>query len=149
MEGTAAVPAPGADDFPSTKMRYLKPVPRSTELEPQSRAVTVVSRSSRDVVYLDEPASIEIITEALKAWGLRVRAERTEGTALVADSPAPAVVAETPAAASGEATWQTTRSDVKAPTRLENALSPLWFPLRETGETGDVPGPWGWFTRAA
>lgn len=139
MLATAAVPAPGADDFPSTKMRYLKPVPRSTELEPQSRAVTVVSRNSRDVVYLDEPASIEIITEALKAWGLRVRAERTDGTALVADSPA----------SPGEATWQTTRSDVKAPTRLENALSPLWFPLRETGETGDVPGPWGWFTRAA
>lgn len=128
-------------------MSHLKAVPRSSDLEPSQRAVTFVSRDSRNVVYLDQPASLEIITEALKAWGLRVRAERADSRA-----PAPAtlpVVTEAPAAAPAEATWQTTRPDAKAPTRLDNVLSPLWLPLRDTGSGGDASSTWGWFTRAA
>lgn len=121
-------------------MSYLKTIPRSTESEPASRAVTVISPGARDVVYLDQSASIEVITEALKAWGIRVREERKrEGAASSAASPAEAV----------EATWQTTRPDTRTPTRLENVLSPLWFPIRELPTGADPSAPWAWFGRAA
>lgn len=120
-------------------MSYLKTVPRTYEAEPPARAVTVVSRDAREVVYLDQSASIEIITEALKAWGLRVRAERT--------TPAPAASTAQPAPV--DASWQTTRSEAKAPTRLENALSPLWLPIRTTPSTTEPVAAWSWFGRAA
>ena len=122
-------------------MSYLQPVPHIFEGEPLARAVTVVSSHARDVVYLDQSASIEIITEALKAWGLRVRAERN-------DQKTPGGVA----AASPEdadQNWQTTRPEGKAPTRLENALSPLWLPIREPASTNEPVAAWGWFSRAA
>lgn len=120
-------------------MSYLKAVPRSFDLEPPARAVTVVSPGARDVVYLDQSASIEIITEALKAWGLRVRAERASGGEAAGGAPSSAA----------EGTWQTTRPDAKAPTRLENALSPLWFPIRDAQAPVDPASDWGWFGRAA
>ena len=121
-------------------MSYLKTVPRSQDPEPPARAVTVVSPGNREVVYLDQSASIEVITEALKAWGIRVREERTREAA----QPSP----ETPAK-SVESTWRTTRVASRAPTRLENVLSPLWFPIREVPTNTDPGSPWAWFGRAA
>ena len=118
-------------------MSYLKAIPRNFDTEPPARAVAVVSRGTRDVVYVDEPASIEIITEALKAWGIRVRAERSE------ESPAPAK--HTPS----DANWETTRSEAKAPTRLENSLSPLWLPIRKPPTGSEPVAAWSWFGRAA
>ncbi len=118
-------------------MSYLKAVPRTFDSEPPARAVAVVSVGSRDVVYVEQPASIEIITEALRAWGIRVLAERTEETA------APAK--HTPS----DARWDTTRSAAKAPTRLENALSPLWLPIRQQSTGSEPVAAWSWFGRAA
>ncbi len=118
-------------------MSYLRALPRSTEAGP-ARAVTVVSSQARDVVYLDQAASIEIITEALKAWGLRVRAQR--------DEPAANVPAQAPAPLENH--WQTTRPENKAPGRLNNALSPLWLPIRAADPAEPAP-ELGWFTRAA
>jgi len=118
-------------------MSYLKAVPRIFDTEPPARAVAVVSAGARDVVYVDQPASIEIITEALKAWGIRVRAERAE------DAAAPAK--HTPS----DANWETTRSEAKAPTRLENTLSPLWLPIRELPTGSEPVAAWSWFGRAA
>jgi hypothetical protein len=89
------------------------------------------------VVYLEQAASIEIITEALKAWGIRVRAEREQPAAKSAPAPI-------------DASWQTTRSEVKAPTRLENDLSPLWLPIRQPASATTEPvAAWSWFGRAA
>ncbi len=122
-------------------MSYLKAVPRATDAEPAGRALTVVSPQARETVYLDEAASLEIITEALKAWGLRVRSERAE------TRPAP----ETPpASAALDTTWQTTRPEQRAPSRLENDLSPLWLPIRgDERVSADASSPWAWFSRAA
>jgi|GEM_PF-4665395 len=119
---------------------YLKPVPFAKDAPP--RAVTVVSPEARDVVYLDQSASIELITEALKAWGLRVRAERQ--TAAGRKS-AP------PAAGPGGSSWETTRPEGRAPARLDNILSPLWLPIREevAGSGSEAPADWSWFGRAA
>ena len=118
-------------------MSYLRALPRFTDLEP-ARAVTVVSPSTRDVVYLDQAASIEIITEALRAWGLRVRAERGGPEGATAQAPAPI-----------DANWQTTRPEARTPGRLENELSPLWLPIREASNGNDPVAAFGWFTRAA
>lgn len=118
-------------------MRYLKAVPRSSELPPV-RAVTVISPESREVVYLDESASIEIITEALKAWGLRVRAERTTDAPAAASQPTQV-----------EANWETTRPEGRAPGRLQNALSPLWLPILSAEGAAEPVAAWAWFTRAA
>lgn len=126
-------------------MRYLKAVPRSTDAAPQARAVAVVSSDRRDVVYLEQPASIEIITEALKAWGLRVRAERDQQKAAQTPAAAPAVAPLD----SADAAWQTTRPETKAPTRLENELSPLWLPIRSAPLGTEPVAAWGWFGRAA
>ena len=121
---------------------YLKPLPRQSELdEPRSRRVTVVSSDSRDVVYLDQSASIEVITEALKAWGLRVREEREDASR---------ARSENAAATAPDTNWQTTRPEAKAPTRLDNILSPLWTPiLEQPAPTNEPPAAWSWFTRAA
>ncbi len=99
----------------------------------------MVSPDAREVVYLDESASLEIITEALKAWGLRVRAERSEAAAEAPQQP--------PAGMDG--TWQTTRSDLRAPSRLENVLSPLWLPIRFPERPSEPDAAWAWFGRAA
>ena len=101
----------------------------------------VVSPEAREVVYLDQSASLEIITEALKAWGLRVRAER-------ATTPAATNAATTPTPAADS--WETTRPEGRAPTRLDNVLSPLWLPILERSVSPNEPvAAWSWFTRAA
>ena len=118
-------------------MSHLRALPRIDEAEP-ARAVTVVSPETRDVVYVEESASIEIITEALKAWGLRVRQERE---ARQPDLPAVAQPADS--------NWQTTRPEHPGPGRLANVLSPLWLPIRKP-DTGNEPvAAWSWFSRAA
>lgn len=121
-------------------MSYLTAVPRTTDPEPAPRALTVVSPEARETVYLDDAASLEIITEALKAWGLRVRSERGSGR--------PTAEAQ-PASSPLDTTWQTTRPEQRAPSRLENDLSPLWFPLREEDRATDASAAWAWFSRAA
>lgn len=121
-------------------MRYLKAVPRTEDAPAPARAVTVVSPEARETVYLDETASLEIITEALKAWGLRVRAERG-GERVTAESQPPSEPLDS--------TWQTTRPDHRSPSRLENVLSPLWFPIRDDERVSDAASPWAWFSRAA
>ena len=124
-------------------MSYLTPLPRPTDLEPPQRAVTVVSHEAREVVYLDQSASIEIITEALKAWGLRVRSERGA-------NPEPKPQTTAVAAAAAPDNWETTRPESKAPTRLDNVLSPLWLPILERAKAAQEPvTAWSWFTRAA
>jgi hypothetical protein len=121
-------------------MKYLKPIPRSSERQAPARAVTVVSADSRGVVYLEDEASLEIITAALKAWGLKVRSERE-------------VVAATakalPPVATAEACWETTRPRTAAPGRLDNVLSPLWLPIRQPVAGNEPVAAWGWFGRAA
>ena len=102
--------------------------------------MTVVSPGTRDTVYLDQAASIEIITEALKAWGLRVRSEREMAQSDAVSPPPPTPV---------EANWQTTRPTNKAPGRLENELSPIWLPIRGEPTGNDPISFFGWFTRAA
>lgn len=118
-------------------MSHLRALPRTNETGP-ARPVTVVSPATRDVVYLEEPATIEIITEALKAWGLRVRQERDARQQEPSAGPHPA-----------EGSWETTRPEHPGPSRLSNVLSPLWLPIL-TAETGNEPvAAWSWFTRAA
>jgi hypothetical protein len=121
-------------------MNHLRALPRAHEEQARPRAVTVVSPDTRQVVYLDEAASLEIITEALKAWGLRVRSERSDSgsRAETPTQPAPA-----------DSNWSTTRSESKAPTRLDNVLSPLWLPIREADRATEPPAAWSWFSRAA
>jgi hypothetical protein len=118
-------------------MRYLRPIRRHSELQPPARSVTVVSPEARDVVFLDEVASIEIITDALRAWGLRVRSERVVQPKVSEAEASP-----------GDTNWQTTRPESRAPGRLENSLSPMWLPIRKPDQNEAV-APWGWFTRAA
>jgi hypothetical protein len=120
---------------------YLKPLPLPGECEPRVKAVTVVSPEAREVVYLDQSASIELITEALKAWGLRVRAERDAASGRK----------EPETSNPAEASWQTTRPEGKAPARLDNVLSALWLPIREEEKAGgaEAPAAWSWFSRAA
>ena len=97
------------------------------------------------MVYVEQPASIEIITEALKAWGIRVREERQREPSQAAKPAQPQVSSP----ATVEASWQTTRCEAKAPTRLENALSPLWLPIRTQPTGSEPPAAWSWFGRAA
>mgnify|MGYP001602488452 CR=1 FL=1 len=120
-------------------MRYLKAVPRSSELATATRAVTLVPPDTRDVVYLDEATSLEIITEALRAWGLRVRSERTHRAEPTPVQP-PAPI---------ESNWLTTRSGARAPGRLENMLSPLWLPIGLPEPETEPVATWSWFSSAA
>ena len=120
-------------------MSYLRAIPRFSDNE-ATRAVTVVSPSTTDTVYLYQAASIEIITEALKAWGLRVRSERETALPEAAAPQPPAPI---------EANWRTTRPESKAPGRLENELSPIWLPIREPSTGNDPVAAFGWFTSAA
>lgn len=120
-------------------MAHLQPVPRNSEVEPGTRAVTIVSADSRDVVYIDDAASLEIIQAALKAWGLRVREERDRKT--------PVPLAQR-AASEPTSAWETERPARPAPSRLENRLSPLWLPIRKP-VGNEAVAAWAWFTRAA
>lgn len=121
-------------------MRYLKAVPRSFEREAPARPVTVVSADSRDVVYLEDDASLEVITAALKAWGLKVRSER-DGDGAAAKT--------APPVATAEACWETTRPPAPSPGRLDNVLSPLWLPIRRPVAGNEPVAAWSWFGRAA
>lgn len=121
-------------------MRYLKPVPKSFERKAPARPVTVVSADSRDVVYLEDEASLEIITAALTAWGLKVRSEREMEVA---------AAKALPPVATAEACWETTRPQAAAPGRLDNVLSPLWLPIRRPVAGNEPVAAWGWFGRAA
>ena len=124
----------------NSKMAHLHPVPRSSEIESGTRPVTIVSADSRDVVYIDDAASLEIIQAALKAWGLRVREERDSTTTR------PAIAQR--AVKDPLATWETERPTRPAPSRLENRLSPLWLPIRKPLGNEAVTA-WGWFSSAA
>lgn len=121
-------------------MSYLRPVPRSHERPVPARPVTVVSADAREVVYLEDDASLEIITAALTAWGLKVRSER--------EVEAPAAKA-LPTVGTAEACWETTRPEAPAPGRLDNALSPLWLPIRQPVAGNEPVSAWSWFGRAA
>jgi hypothetical protein len=102
--------------------------------------VTVVSADAREVVYLEDEASLEIITAALTAWGLKVRSER--------DVESPAAKAMPPVA-TAEACWETTRPAAPPPGRLDNTLSPLWLPIRTPVAGNEPVAAWSWFGRAA
>lgn len=123
-------------------MVHLQPVPRSSEIRRTTRPVTIVSAESRDVVYIDDAASLEIIQAALKAWGLRIREERDHST-----TSANPVLAQQ-AGKDPEAAWETERPEQRAPSRLENRLSPLWLPIRKP-VGNEAIAAWSWFTRAA
>jgi len=122
-------------------MVHLQRVPRSSEVHANTRPVTIVSADSRDVVYVDDAASLEIIQAALKAWGLRVRDERERAPAT-----SPALTQQ--ASKEPEAAWETERPEHRAPSRLENRLSPLWLPIRKP-LGNEAVAAWSWFTRAA
>ncbi len=122
------------------KMVHLQPIPRRSEMEPATRPVTIVSAESRDVVYIDDAASLEIIQAALKAWGLKVREERDERM------PTTAHTQQSPRDLS--ATWETERPGHAPPSRLENRLSPLWLPIRRP-LGNEAVAAWSWFTTAA
>ncbi|GMV86875.1 MAG: hypothetical protein AMXMBFR80_27290 [Dehalococcoidia bacterium] len=121
-------------------MSYLRPVPRSCEKQTPARAVAVVSPETRGVVYLEDEASLEIITAALEAWGLKVRAER--------EAPPGAAPARTPRPAV-ETSWETMRPAITSPGRLDNVLSPLWLPIRKPVTGTEPVSAWSWFGRAA
>ncbi len=121
-------------------MVHLQPIPHRFEMEPATRPVTIVSADSRDVVYIDDAASLEIIQAALRAWGLRVREERDERT------PTPALTQQSTKDPS--ATWETERPEHAPQSRLENRLSPLWLPIRRP-LGNEAVAAWSWFTTAA
>jgi hypothetical protein len=121
-------------------MSYLRPVPRFSQVEAAARAVTLVSSEAREVVYIEDDASLEIITAALEAWGLKVRAEReTAPETAPARTPPPAVAAS----------WETMRPAITSPGRLDNVLSPLWLPIRKPVTGSEPVSAWSWFGRAA
>ncbi|HML99529.1 MAG TPA: hypothetical protein PKD75_13730 [Tepidiformaceae bacterium] len=115
-------------------------MPRSCEKQTPARAVAVVSPETRGVVYLEDEASLEIITAALEAWGLKVRAER--------EAPPGAAPARTPRPAV-ETSWETMRPAITSPGRLDNVLSPLWLPIRKPVTGTEPVSAWSWFGRAA
>ena len=45
--------------------------------------------------------------------------------------------------------WETTRPDQSAPCRLDNALSPMWLPIREPVVGNEPVVAFAWFGRAA
>lgn len=119
-------------------MHHLQAVLTDFERDQAVRPVAVAPAGSADVVYVDESVSTATITAALKAWGLRVRAEREHGHGQ--------------AGAQGLATdesWATTRPHQRPASRLLNRRSPVWLPAIG-GELADPADPLNtWFTRAA
>lgn len=111
---------------------------RGRPLEPPGRAVAVMPAGAADVVYVDDAASTAIVTAALRAWGLRVRAERDNqhsGTRGL----------------ESESAWMTVRPDGEPVSRLLNTLSAAWLPTfdpatRQLEETATVLS---WFVCAA
>lgn len=120
-------------------MSHLQPVPKPSESDTAAHPLTVFSPDSREVVYLEDEATIEVITAALQAWGLRVRSERQTG----------AGSAKPKASVAAEPSWTTTRPPHPAPGRLENILSPLWLPIRRPVAGNEPVVAWSWFGQAA
>lgn len=127
-------------------MRYLQPVPRADEEAPGGSPVTVVSQERRRVLYIEGDASLDVIVAALEAWGLRVRAERERQRAS-ADSPAGP--GEARRDGEGMPAWVTRRPALPRVSRLENILSPLWFPARRPVAGNEPVAAFSWFGRAA
>ncbi len=116
-------------------MRYLQPLPRSDELDQAGEAVAVVAGGRRRVLYVEGDASLDVIVAALEAWGLRVRAERERRQAASGGSGADA--REAPGGdGDGVPAWVTRRPALPRVSRLENVLSPLWFPARRPASGG-------------
>jgi len=102
-----------------------------------TRPLTLISPASREVVYLEHGASLNVITAALEAWGLKVRQDRETGDV------------GRQASAPAEVSWDTTRPGRPATGRLDNELSPMWLPIREpVAENGPVAA-FAWFGRVA
>jgi len=128
-------------------MRHLHPLPRPDELPEEGGAVTVVSQDARRVLYIEGDPSLEVIQAALEAWGLRVRAERERadrgGATPAADAPAERKDPD------GMPAWVTRRPALPRVSRLENILSPLWFPARGPVNANEPVTAFSWFGRAA
>jgi hypothetical protein len=101
-----------------------------------------VSQDARRVLYIEGDPSLEVIQAALEAWGLRVRAER-ERAAPAADAPAERKDPD------GMPAWVTRRPALPRVSRLENILSPLWFPARGPVNANEPVTAFSWFGRAA
>jgi hypothetical protein len=110
---------------------YVEPEPG-----PHARAVAVMPPGVTDVVYVEDEASTEMVTDALRAWGLQVRAKRENQHAATMGL-------------ESEWAWATVRPEWVPVSRLLNILSPAWFPIGGT-ELADMPATaLSWFTRAA
>ncbi|PFG73126.1 hypothetical protein [Tepidiforma thermophila] len=127
-------------------MRRLQPVPRSDELPAEGERVTLVAGERRRVLYVEGDASLEVIMAALEAWGLRVRAERERQQAAPGGAGEPAPGTDQ---AEGVPAWVTQRPALPRVNRLENVLSPLWFPARRPVSGTEPVTAFSWFGRAA
>jgi hypothetical protein len=130
-------------------MRYLQPVPRADEEAPGSSPLTVVSQERGRVLYIEGDASLDVIVAALEAWGLRVRAERERQQAAGGGGSAEEGRAEARRDADGMPAWVTRRPALPRVSRLENILSPLWFPARRPVSGNEPVAAFSWFGRAA
>lgn len=133
--------------FRNTMRRHLQPLPRPDELPEEGGSVTVVSKEARRVLYIEGDPSLDVIMAALEAWGLKVRSERErasrEGVALVAEG---SVERNEP---DGMPAWVTRRPALPRVSRLENRLSPIWFPARLPLNGNEPVTAFNWFGRAA
>lgn len=130
-------------------MRHLQPVPRTEDVPQPDDAVTVVSRERRRVLYIEGEASLEVITAALQAWGLRVRAERERQQDEPAADDGRGAEGSAREEAGGVPAWVTMRPALPRINRLENILSPLWFPARRPINPNEPLTAFSWFGRAA
>lgn len=122
-------------------MSYLRVVLKESEIEetsePAARPAAVVSPGGSDIVYVDDDATTEMITAALQAWGLRVRAEREHGHSATKGL-------------TSDVAWMTTRPEWPPTSRLLNILSPVWLPGFEQRTLTEGAAPvLTWFQRAA
>jgi len=122
-------------------MSYLQAVPKAKGAGAPPKGYRIVTPDSSEVVYLDDSPTLDVITAALTAWGLRVR----EGSARTGDA-----MAALPIPA--DSSWQTTRPTAKAPGRLANGRSPVYLPALLNAEASrfDAQAEWAaWFGAAA
>lgn len=109
--------------------------------------MTVVSQEARQVLYIEGDPSLEVIMAALEAWGLRVRAERERASR---EEAAPVAEASTERnEPDGIPAWVTRRPALPRVSRLENMLSPIWFPARLPLNGNEPVTAFNWFGRAA
>lgn len=95
-----------------------------------------VYTGASDIVYVDADASTEMVTDALRAWGFSVRAERENRHAASRGL-------------ESESTWTTTRPGWPPVNRLSNILSPVWLPTQAEDPGSTPPTSPNWFVRAA